>query len=97
MRDGARPIHVEIHPDAPRGWRRAPERVIARCLTTKRPAKDERVIGFQVAGAVAFRAGQPESSEWDPFEGLGEGERRLAPDDFEAEPALVATRAETWE
>jgi len=97
MRDGARPIQVEIHPDAPRGWRRALKRVIVRCLTTRRPAKDERVVGFQVAGAVAFKAGQPDPLGWDVFEGLGESERRLAAEDFEAEPALVGAGTEGWE
>jgi recombinase/recombinase-like zinc beta ribbon protein len=95
-RDGVRPIRVEIHVDAPAGWRRALKRVVVRCLTSRSAAKDERGVGFLVAGAVADEAGQPDAPGWDPVEGLAAWERELGAEELEAEHARVGAEVGRW-
>jgi len=63
-------------------------------LLRVRPQEVENSV---VAGAVAFKAGQPDPPGWELFEGLGEWQRELEAHDLEAEPALVGAGAEGWE
>lgn len=88
-RDGVRPIRIEIDVTAPPGWRRALKRVTVRCLTTRNPAKDERGLGFEIAGAVAAEAGQPDAPGRDPVDGLAAWERELEMEELETVPMLV--------